>query len=356
MRSLLVVTDAWHPQINGVVTSLDRLACELRDIGMRVEFITPLSFKSIPMPSYGEIRLSLTAPAVVRRFMERYACDHLHIATEGPLGLMARSVALKTGRVFTTSYHTRFPEYVRARFPVPLSFSYAWLKRFHNAGQGCMVATQTLDHDLSSWGFRGLMRWSRGVDHTRFRPMKTRVFSDLVGPVFLYVGRVAVEKNIAAFLELDLPGTKVVVGGGPQLDELRQRYQQVRFTGPKQGDDLAACYAGADVFIFPSLTDTFGNVLLEAMASGTPVAAYPVMGPIDVIGDSRAGVLDNDLRTAALKALDINREHCRNVAHGFTWRASAEQFLQNAKKAYQLPSNLEKPRGLDASNSTALHP
>ncbi|SDR36720.1 glycosyltransferase family 1 protein [Pseudovibrio sp. Tun.PSC04-5.I4] len=334
MSSILIVTDAWKPQINGVVGSLERLAKELKQMGIRVEFLTPLSFKSVPMPSYGEIRLSLTLPHRVRHFIEDFDCDHLHIATEGPLGLMARQVAKRDGRVFTTSYHTRFPEYLQARYPVPLSFSYSWLRWFHNSGQGCMVATNTLEIELRARGFENLMRWSRGVDHKRFRPLKTDRLSPLSGPTFLYVGRVAVEKNIEAFLKLDLPGTKIIVGGGPQLEELQKAYPEAVFTGPKEGDELVEYYANADVFVFPSLTDTFGNVLLEAIACGTPVAAFPVMGPIDVIGNSGAGVLNKDLQIAALEALEVSREHCRDVALRYTWRASAEQFLANADQAY----------------------
>ena len=332
MSSILIVTDAWRPQVNGVVRTLELLAVELRRLGVRVEFLTPHSFKSVPMPSYAEIRLSLTLPYVVGRFIKRYNCDYLHIATEGPLGLMARQAAKRDKLAFTTSYHTRFPEYLYARYPVPLSLSYSWLRWFHNGGHGCMVATASLEDELHARGFEKLMRWSRGVDHNRFRPMSMSVFSHLPKPHFVYVGRVSVEKNIEAFLKLDLPGSKIVVGGGPQLHTLEKMYPEVVFTGPKQGDDLVAHYASADVFVFPSLTDTFGNVLLEALSCGTPVAAYPVMGPLDVIGTSGAGVLDQNLQRAALGALRLSRDHCRNVALGFTWRVSAEQFLKNAEQ------------------------
>ncbi|MDX5594115.1 glycosyltransferase family 1 protein [Pseudovibrio sp. SPO723] len=335
MSSILIVTDAWRPQINGVVRSLERLAEQLVEMGLRVEFLTPENFRSVPMPSYPEIRLSLTLPSEVRRHIEEADCDHLHIATEGPLGLMARSVAKRTGKVFTTSYHTRFPEYLNARVPVPVDWTYAWLRRFHNSGRGCMVATQTLESDLKTRGFTNLVRWSRGVDHTVFRPLQSDVLEGVEGPIFMNVGRVAVEKNIEAFLKLDLPGSKVVVGGGPQLEELRSAYPDVVFTGPKEGDDLVALYSAADVFVFPSLTDTFGNVLLEALACGTPVAAYPVMGPVDVIGDSGVGVLDKDLRTACLAALEISSDACREYALKYTWRASAEQFLRNAELAHE---------------------
>ncbi|WP_068085769.1 glycosyltransferase family 4 protein [Polycladidibacter stylochi] len=350
MSSLLIVTDAWRPQINGVVRSLEKLAEELSALGVRVEFLTPLEFKNIPMPSYPEIRLSVTWPAAVRKRISSFNCSHLHIATEGPLGLMAQRVARQEGLVFTTSYHTRFPEYLNARLPIPLSLSYAWLRRFHNSGSGCMVATQSLENELAQRGFKRMMRWSRGVDHDRFRPDHESVFNGGVeGPIFLNVGRVAIEKNIEAFLQLDLPGTKVVVGDGPQLELLKQKYPDVLFTGAKQGDELAQYYASADVFVFPSLTDTFGNVLLEAISSGTPVAAYPVMGPIDVIGNSGAGVLDDDLQKAALAALEIDRAHCRQVALKYSWRACAEQFYRNALSAQKYAAQLKEMQRLEHS-------
>ncbi|WP_417670940.1 glycosyltransferase family 4 protein [Roseibium sp.] len=335
MSSILVVTDAWHPQINGVVRSLERTAGELEAIGVKVAFLTPQDFTTLPCPTYPEIRLSLAHRGMVRKRIEAWGCDHLHIATEGPLGLMAASVARKDGIAFTTSYHTRFPEYVSARLPIPLSWSYGWLRRFHNSGQGCMVATRSLEDDLRARGFKNLQRWSRGVDEHLFRPCEgTALPPDLPRPIFMNVGRVAVEKNIEAFLELDLPGSKVVVGDGPQLEALKRKYSDVHFTGAKVGEDLARHYASADVFVFPSLTDTFGNVLLEALACGVPVAAYPVMGPIDVIGETGAGVLSDDLRQACLDALDIPADHCRQLALNYTWAASARQFLANAEAAH----------------------
>ncbi|NVK33097.1 MAG: glycosyltransferase family 1 protein [Rhodobacteraceae bacterium] len=335
MSSVLIVTDAWHPQINGVVRSIERTATELTKLGVRVEFLTPLEFKTLPCPTYPEIRLSLAHRGMVARRIEKYNCEHLHISTEGPLGLMSASIARKRGLPFTTSYHTRFPEYVSARLPIPLSWSYRWLRNFHNSGKGCMVATRTLENDLRERGFTNLQRWSRGVDEAQFRPYEGSVLPDhLPRPYFMNVGRVAVEKNIEAFLELDLPGTKIVVGDGPQLETLRKKYSDAYFTGAKIGDELAQYYASADVFVFPSLTDTFGNVLLEALACGVPVAAFPVMGPLDVIGETGAGVLSEDLRAAALSAIDIPREHCRKVALNYTWAASAQQFLQNAEAAH----------------------
>lgn len=338
MSSVTVVTDAWHPQINGVVRSLERTARELEAIGVRVDFLTPRDFRTLPCPTYPEIRLSLAHRGMVRKRIEAFGSDHLHIATEGPLGLMAASIAKKDGIPFTTSYHTRFPEYVSARLPVPLAWSYSWLRRFHNSGQGCMVATRSLEDDLRSRGFKHLVRWSRGVDELVFQPYEGSVLpEDLPRPIFMNVGRVAVEKNIEAFLSLDLPGSKVVVGDGPQLEVLRRKYPDAHFTGAKVGDDLARHYASADVFVFPSLTDTFGNVLLEALACGVPVAAYPVMGPLDVVGETGAGVLSEDLRKACLDALDIPPEHCRQVALNYTWAASARQFLANAEAAHEIP-------------------
>lgn len=341
MSSILIVTDAWHPQINGVVRSLERTAEALVAMGVRVEFLTPQAFKTLPCPTYPEIRLSLTHRGIVRRMIREFDCEHLHIATEGPLGILAASVARKACEPFTTSYHTRFPEYLSARLPVPLSWSYSWLRRFHNSGSGCMVATRSLENDLRARGFKNLMRWSRGVDEDLFKPYDGSVLpDDLPRPIFMYVGRVAVEKNIKAFLDLKLPGSKVVVGGGPQLEALRREYTDAHFTGAKLGEDLARHYSAGDVFVFPSLTDTFGNVLLEALACGVPVAAYPVMGPLDVIGDTGAGVLSENLQEAAEAALDIPRDHCRIIALNYTWAASAQQFLDNCVAAHDIHNNL----------------
>ncbi|WP_299817151.1 glycosyltransferase family 1 protein [uncultured Roseibium sp.] len=334
MSSILIVTDAWRPQINGVVRSLERTAEQLEDIGIRVEFLSPQAFRTLPCPTYPEIRLSLTHRGIVGRKIEEFDCEHLHIATEGPLGLLAASFARKSGRPFTTSYHTRFPEYVSARLPIPLSWSYSWLRRFHNSASGCMVATRSLEQDLRDRGFQNLMRWSRGVDEQLFRPYEGSVLpAELPRPVFMYVGRVAIEKNIRAFLDLKLDGSKVVVGDGPQLETLRREYPDTHFTGSRTGEDLARHYSDADVFVFPSLTDTFGNVMLEALACGVPVAAYPVMGPLDVIGDTGAGVLSENLQEAAEAALDIPRDHCRQIAMNYTWAASARQFLDNCIEA-----------------------
>jgi len=338
MTSILFVTDAWYPQVNGVVRTLEYTARELALRGIRVEFLTPQDFRTVPCPTYPEIRLSLTTRRTLGRLIERHGCEHLHIATEGPLGLLAGAAARKMGCSYTTSYHTRFPEYVAARLPLPMAPFYAWLRRFHNFGSGCMVATSLLERDLEMRGFQNLMPWSRGVDIDQFRPSDGSVFPEtLPRPVFLNVGRVAVEKNIGAFLDLDLPGSKVVVGDGPQLDSLRGAYPDVFFTGAKTGEELVRHFAGADVFVFPSRTDTFGMVLLEALACGTPVAAFPVMGPVDVIGETGVGVLSEDLRAACLQALEIPRDGCRAAAVKQSWAECTDQFIDNierAKKAF----------------------
>lgn len=325
-RSILIVTDAWHPQINGVVRSIELVKRELESRGIAVHLLTPNGFRTFPMPGYGEIRLSATLSGAVDRQIEAFDADSVHIATEGPLGLIARRWCRKHGVPFSTAYHTQFPEYLRARLPVPLRWSYRFLRWFHGAAEFCLVGTPHLQNLLANRGFTNAVIWQKGVDTSLFSPSRRTELGYSV-PVFLYVGRVAVEKNIEAFLALDLPGTKLVVGGGPSLDKLRVAYPDAVFLGPRQGEELATLFASADVFVFPSKTDTFGLVLLEALSSGTPVAAYPVTGPIDVIGDAPVGVLDEDLRAAALRALDVSRAECRTYAEGFSWGASADQFL-----------------------------
>lgn len=329
---LLVATDAWRPQINGVVRSLEQMVEHAPAFGAEVSLITPGDFRSVPMPTYPEIRLALARPRAIAGRIKELAPTHIHIATEGPIGIGTRKVCLAHGFPYTTSYHTRFPEYVSARAPVPERWIYRAIRRFHNAGRGIMVATDSLEADLRQRGFANILRWGRGVDTELFRPRERRVV-DAPGPIFLYVGRVAVEKNIGAFLALDLPGTKVVVGDGPARAELQRKHPDAVFLGAKTGEALAEVYASADVFVFPSLTDTFGIVLLEALASGLPIAAYPVTGPLDVVGDSGCGVLDQDLRTAALAALEIPRERCRAYGETFTWHESARQFFGNIRKA-----------------------
>ena len=252
----------------------------------------------------------------------------IHIATEGPLGLTARRYCVKNNIPFTTAFHTMFAEYVKARTLLPLSIGYAFLKWFHKPSKCLMVATPTLERALKERGFDHIKRWSRGIDTNLFYPREKQL-QDLPRPIFMYVGRVAVEKNIEAFLKLDLPGSKVVVGDGPQRAMLEEKYSKAYFLGIKEGEELAIHYASADVFVFPSRTDTFGLVLLEALASGVPVAAYPVTGPLDVIGDAPVGALDEDLGRAAQKALKITPESCRKFALNYTWARSADQFFSN---------------------------
>lgn len=335
MTRITVVTDAWHPQVNGVVRSIERTNDELVAMGAEVTMVTPDLFRTLPLPSYPEIRIVIATYRRVAREIERGQPSYVHIATEGPLGLKARKWCRRNGMPYTTSYHTRFPEYVSARLPVPESWLYALVRRFHNGGAGCMVATETLATELTARGFRNLMRWGRGIDAELFRPRppEDNVFPDLPRPIFINVGRVAVEKNLEAFLALDLPGSKVIVGDGPQRASLEKRYPDVRFVGTRIGEDLARAYASADVFVFPSRTDTFGNVVLEALASGLPVAAYPVMGPLDILGDSDAGILDEDLGAACLGALMLDRDAARQLALKFSWQAAAKQFLDNVRLA-----------------------
>ena len=324
-----MVTDAWFPQVNGVVRTLATVRDELQAIGHEVEVISPDRFRSLPCPTYPEIRLALFPARRLRQLAEAFQPDAIHIATEGPLGWAARRWCLRRKLPLTTSFHTRFPEYVHARFRLPVAWGYALLRRFHRPSSGVMVATPSLRRELEMRGFANLRRWTRGVDLDLFRPRPERIFADRPSPIALFCGRVAVEKNIEAFLKLDLPGTKVVVGDGPQRAALMRRYPDVVFTGYKTGEDLARHIGAADVFVFPSLTDTFGLVLLEAMACGVPVAAYPVTGPVDVVTNTKAGCLDNDLGAAVNKALTLRREDCRAFAETFSWRACAELFAEN---------------------------
>ncbi len=326
--NILIVTDAWHPQVNGVVRTIATVRSELEAMGHRVEVIGPDRFRTIPMPTYPEIRLALGAGRRLGAMIGALKPDCIHIATEGPLGFAARRWCLKHKVPFTTAYHTRFPEYVRDRAPVPLALSYAVMRRFHRPSAAVMVATPSIERDLSRRGFTNIRRWSRGVDTGLFRP-RAKGFLDLPRPIALSVGRVAVEKNLEEFLALDLPGTKLVVGDGPARAELTKKYPGVVWAGSKHGEELAQYYAAADVFVFPSRTDTFGLVLLEALACGVPVAAYPVPGPLDVVGGSDAGCLDEDLKRAVEGALTIPPERCRAHALTFSWRRSAEQFLSN---------------------------
>lgn len=323
---ILIATDAWKPQVNGVVRTLERLAAESSRLGVEIRFLTPEGRRSFPLPGYPEIRMTVETPQSVARAIEGEAPDALHISTEGPIGWLARRHAIRSGRPFSTCYHTRYPEYLAARMPVPTDLTYAVLRRFHNAAAVTLVATDALRKELSARGFRNLALWSRGVDGDLFRPrLDARL--DPSRPVFLFVGRVAVEKNIEDFLAARLPGTKVVVGDGPDRARLEACFPAAVFMGARFGEDLARIYAAADVFVFPSRTDTFGLVLLEALASGTPVAAFPQAGILSDIAAAGCGVLAEDLGAAALQALRIPRERCRSFALDFSHERTARQFL-----------------------------
>ncbi|MFN7594625.1 MAG: glycosyltransferase family 4 protein [bacterium] len=323
---ILIVSDAWFPQVNGVVRTLSVVADKLRAMGDTVEVIGPDRFRSMPTPGYAEIRLAIAPKRKLARLVAEFRPEIIHIATEGPLGWAMRALCRRNHWPFTTAFHTRFPEYLEARTGIPADWSWRVMRRFHEAGEGTFAATASLRQELTRRGFTKLRPWTRGVDLDKFRPGEGDAWAGLPRPIFLYAGRVAIEKNIEAFLALDLPGSKVVVGDGPALEGLKQKFPQVTFTGYRENGALARSYAGADVFVFPSRTDTFGLVLLEALASGTPVAAFPVTGPIDVVTNSRVGALDEDLRAACLKALECDRTACREHAEAWSWDACVAQF------------------------------
>jgi glycosyltransferase involved in cell wall biosynthesis len=325
---ILVATDAWHPQVNGVVRTLTSLARSAAVLGSKIDFLTPDGFPSMGLPTYPGLRIALPNRREIAARIEAAAPDAIHIATEGPIGWAVRAYCCRRKLAFTTSYTTRFPEYIAVRSIIPASVSYAVLRHFHAAGAMTMIATDSLRQELSARGFRRLGTWTRGVDTSLFTPDEPAEL-DLPRPIFMTVGRVAVEKNLEAFLSLNLPGSKVVIGAGPQLTELQRRYPQVHFLGEKTGADLSSHVAAADVFVFPSLTDTFGVVQLEALACGTPVAAFPVTGPLDVIADHPIGALDTDLRSACIRALSISSEACRSFALERSWENSARQFIGN---------------------------
>ncbi len=332
---ILIATDAWSPQVNGVVRSLHCLADHARKLGAEIEFLTPEGFPSFPLPTYPSIRCGIPALREIARRVESAAPDCVHIATEGPIGHAVRRYCLARKMPFTTSYMTRFPEYISARLPVPLSWTYALLRRFHAAAAVTMVSTRSLIEELGKRGFAHLAMWTRGVDTDLFRPERAATL-DLPRPIFISIGRLAIEKNLAAFLALDLPGSKVVIGDGPQAGELQRRFPETHFLGQLEGDTLATHLAAADVFVFPSRTDTFGIVQLEALACGVPVAAYPVPGPQDVIGNDPVGVLDEDLKSACLKALTVSRAGCRAFALTHSWEQSAAQFISHCRPCRHL--------------------
>ncbi|MBX9633544.1 MAG: glycosyltransferase family 1 protein [Magnetospirillum sp.] len=323
---IAIVTDAWHPQRNGVVRVLSTLADTLRAMGHVVAVIEPGQFRTLPCPSYPEIPLALFPKRRLAALLEEFAPEAVHLATEGPLGWAGRAWCLRHGHPFTTAYHTKFPHYVRARTGVPLAWPYALMRRFHGPSAAVMCPSPSVHAELGEWGFTNAVEWSHGVDTAVFHP-QPKDFLDVARPLFMYVGRVAVEKNLPAFLALDLPGTKMVVGDGPARAGLMARFPQVAWRIANGDSELSRYFAAADCFVFPSLTDTFGLVMLEALASGVPVAAFPVPGPLDVVGSTPVGVLDSDLGKAALAALDIPGELCRDYASLFSWNRVAVQFL-----------------------------
>jgi glycosyltransferase involved in cell wall biosynthesis len=333
---ILIISDAWYPQINGVVRTISRTVEELVRLGHSVEVIGPDRFHTIPCPTYPEIRLSLFPGRKLRRLIEQFGPEAVHISTEGPLGMAARRWCLKNKFPFTTTFHTQFPEYVWLRTRIPLSIGYRVMRWFHGPAVVTMVATKTLHERLTKWGFTNLGMWSRGVNTEIFRPYEKTLLATQ-RPLFMYMGRVAVEKNIEAFLKLDLPGGKCVVGDGPDLEMLKRKYPDVLFTGMKEGEELARHVAAADVFVFASRTDTFGLVLIEALACGVPVAAYPVQGPVDIIDHGVTGCLNDDLHQAALDALTLDPQRCRQEALKYTWDACTRQFLGHLEVARASP-------------------
>jgi glycosyltransferase involved in cell wall biosynthesis len=343
---ILVATDAWHPQVNGVVRTLGSLARAADKLGAKIDFLTPKGFSSFQLPTYPGLRLALPSRRGIEDRIEEKKPDAIHIATEGPVGFAVRAYCRRHRRRFTTSYTTRFPEYISARLPIPAQWVYAVLRRFHSAATVTMVATPSLMTELADRGFANLGMWTRGVDVDLFRPDRA-IKLDFPRPIFMTAGRVAVEKNLEAFLSLDLPGTKVVVGSGPAEAKLRQNFPDARFLGPLENGTLAAHLAAADVFVFPSRTDTFGIVQLEALASGVPIAAFPVTGPKDVVAGHPIGVLDEDLRSACLQALELPREACRKFAMDYSWENSARQFVNHARKV------ADNTRDLDTAATVA---
>jgi glycosyltransferase involved in cell wall biosynthesis len=334
---VLVATDAWHPQVNGVVRTLTSLARSAKGLGVDIQFLSPEGFRTFPLPTYPGLRLAWPRRARIARRIEGHNPDAIHIATEGPIGHAVRAYCVRRGLPFTTSYTTRFPEYISARVPIPESWIYAALRRFHAAASVTMVATPSLMADLEQRGFSHLGMWTRGVDTELFRPDRA-IPLPFPRPIFICVGRVAVEKNLEAFLSLDLPGTKVVIGTGPCEAELKRKFPAAKFLGQIENGTLAAHVAAADVFVFPSRTDTFGVVQLEALASGLPIAAFPVTGPKDVVADHPIGVLSEDLRAACLGALDLSRDACRAFALNYSWENSARQFIGHLQKLVEGPA------------------
>ncbi len=333
---LLIATDAWRPQVNGVVRTLESTIAIVRRRGIDVSVLSPEDFRTVPMPFYREIPLALATYRAVAGRITAFRPDIVHVVTEGPLGWLVRRWCLRNHVRFATSYTTRFPEYIRARVPVPTEWTYRILRQFHQPAGVTLVATPRLAQELSDRGFTHLGLWPRGVDTDLFSPERARP-TTFRRPVFLTASRIAVEKNIDAFLGLPLPGSKVVVGSGPDEGRLRRRYPDAIFLGRLHGTALAEAIASADVFVFPSRTDTFGVVQLEALASGVPVAAYPVPGPLDAIDGHAVGILDPDLGSACLDALLIDRQRCREHALRRSWNASVDLYLKELSALLAAP-------------------
>ena len=326
---ILIITDAWSPQVNGVVTTVRNTVRELEASGHEVGMITPAGFRTMPCPTYPEIRLAIAPGTRVCRMIDEFEPDAIHVATEAPLGMAARRYCIASGYPFTTAYHTQFPEFIHARCRLPVAVTYRMMRWFHDPSSAVMVPTAEMLRRLKVRGFTNLAYWSRGVDTAIFAPAERL---SLAGrPIFLYAGRVAVEKSLEDFLELDLPGTKWVVGDGPARAGLESRFPAAVFHGMKYGAELAYYYQQADVFVFPSRTDTFGLVLIEAMACGTPVAAYPVSGPIDVVREPSVGILSDNLRDAALAVLDLDRTAVHRYARQYSWTAATHQFASHLR-------------------------
>ena len=352
---LAIATDAWFPQVNGVVRTLSATVAELDRRGYETELITPQRFLTVPMPGYSSIRLAMAPRFGLRRMLDGYQPDIVHIATEGPIGWSARGWCLSRGVPFPTAFHTRFPEYASVRTGISAERFWPIMRRFHAPSRAVLVATESLSRELAGRGIGHSCRWSRGIDHWLFRAKGDRHpdMANLPGPIMLNVGRVAPEKNLEVFLEADVPGTKVVVGDGPALAELRQRYPHVVFLGALSGEMLAAAYRSADCFVFPSLTDTFGLVIIEALASGVPVAAFPVTGPIDILGargrgsaddlPKPAGVLHENLEYAIKSALQLDRDGAAALGARFTWESATNQFLKAVEGAVKRKMPARKP-------------
>ena len=325
---LLLVTDAWKPQVNGVVRSYLNTIPELEKMGMKVEVIHPELFKlRFALPSYNEIKVVITRKKTLKNMIDQINPDCIHIATEGPLGFLARKICLTEKKVFSTSFHTRFPEYIQQRTKIPASFFYFFIKHFHNKAKKVLVPTPSMQAELIKMKFKNTVVWSRGVNHEKFGHYQKLDLGP--GPIFSYIGRVASEKNIQAFLDLDLDGTKFVVGDGPQLNKLKKKYTDVRFVGYQFGQDLVNYYASSDVMVFPSKTDTFGNVVTEANATGTPVAAYDVTGPKDIIVNGINGHIGDDLKENVMNCLNIDRKKCQEYTKKFNWYECSKVFYDN---------------------------